>query len=436
MGWIAASLAVVVVIAHAAAWAEPPKPPPKPPVPEVAGRVLSLNEAVAIAMATEPEIQARLSDYAAARARVFRAIAPMLPQVSGSMFFGRQAVVFGVSGVNVQAFDATNNARGQASLSQLLFDFGRNLAETDRERKQADIAKEEIEVQRDDIALAVKEAYFNLLAAKRAIVVTRQALERAQLNLRSARGFYEVGTRPKSDVTRAEVDVANAQVDLIRAQNLEKLARVALNTAMGIPVDTPTEVENILKYEPFVVDHATLLDEALKGRPEYRRAKLRVEAADAAVRRDVRDFFPVVTGNAFYGATTTDFLPVWELGVTLNWNIFDGGAKIARYRESAALREAAEARVRVQQLDIWEEVERASLNIGEAEQRIQAVQKAVESARENFRLAQGRFDAGVGTIIELTDAQLELTRAQLLETETLRDLLVAVAQLERALGRR
>src|SRR5439155_4388 len=94
--------------------------------------------------------------------------------------------------------------------------------------------------------------------AQRLIRVQEQAVERANLNLRSARGFFEVGTRPKSDVARAEVDVANARVDLIRARNAERLARVALNTAMGIPAETPTQVQDNLVYQPITMDHAQL----------------------------------------------------------------------------------------------------------------------------------------------------------------------------------
>ena len=126
-----------------------------------------------------------------------------------------------------------------------------------------------------------------------------QALERAELNLRSARGFFEVGTRPKSDVARAEVDVANARVDLIRARNAERLARVALNTAMGIAVDTPTAGPG----QPRLPDDAARPARSFGPRrcasgPEYRQARLRVDAAEARVRRAFRDFFPDVTGDA------------------------------------------------------------------------------------------------------------------------------------------
>src|SRR2546428_192281 len=135
-------------------------------------------------------------------------------------------------------------------------------------KKLAAVTLEDIELQRQLIALAVKEAYTNMLLAERLIRVNQQALDRAELNLKSARGFFEVGTRPKSDVARAEVDVANAKLTVIQARNAERLARVALNTGMGIEVDTPTQVQDNLVYQPITLDRSKLLATALAQRPE------------------------------------------------------------------------------------------------------------------------------------------------------------------------
>src|SRR2546427_12503965 len=96
-----------------------------------------------------------------------------------------------------------------------------------------DIAPEIVELRRQLISLSVKEAYTNILFAQRLIRVNDQALQRSDLNLKSPRGFYEVGTRPKSDVARAEVDVANAKPSVIQARNPHRLARVAPDTPVA-----------------------------------------------------------------------------------------------------------------------------------------------------------------------------------------------------------
>ena len=312
----------------------------------------------------------------------------------------------------------------------MIFDFGKTFASTDAARRLAESAQEDVELQRQLVTQTVKESFTNINFAVRLIQVNQQAVERAELNLRSARGFFEVGTRPKSDVARAEVDVANAKVDLIRARNAERLARVALATAMGLPATTPLQIQDNLIYQPITMDRARLAEDALRQRPEYRQARLNDEANDARLRRSFRDFFPDIVGGGFYGAARAD------MNLNLNWTIFDGGNRIARYREARANVDAAQARVKASELDISREVEQSINNVIEADERIQAAQVAVASAQENFRLAQGRFDAGVGTILELTDAQLALTQAQNTEAQALADYRIALARLDRAVGRR
>jgi outer membrane protein TolC len=415
-----------------------------PPLPaQILGRQLALEEAVAIALAGQPQIQARLFDYAAARHRVTQALAPMLPQVTASATATRShqttlttSAATGITTPVVIDRQLNQTLFAQVALSQLLFDFGKTLAATDAARKLATVALESVELQRQLIALAVKEAFTNINFSQRLRSVAQAQFDRAQLNLRSARGFYEVGTRPKSDVVRAEVDVANARVDIIRARNAERLARVALNTAMGIDVDTPTQVQDNLVYEPIQFDRPQLRAEALKQRPEHRQAKLQVDVSEAQERLAFRNFMPNLFGTGAYGATRSELNPFWSVGLSLQWTIFDGGNLIGRYQEARANLDASQARVKASELDIIQNVEQAEIIAEEAQERIQAAQAAVASAEENFRLAQGRFDAGVGTILELTDAQLALTQSQNVEAQALSDFRIALYRLDRALGRR
>jgi len=417
-----------------------PAPPANSPQARVFGRILSIDDAVAIALETQPSIQARLGDYAAAAFRVDQEFSRLLPQLSASWTAARSQNAGAVSGTSVTGDGdrtwSTTSSGPRISLSQVLFDFGKTWASTNVARRLAEVALEDTELQRQLVTQTVKESFTNINFAQRLIRVNEQALQRADLNLRSARGFFEVGTRPKSDVTRAEVDVANARVDVIRARNAERLARVALATAMGLPATTPLQIEDNLIYQPVSLDPARLVEEALRQRPESRQARLQADAAEGRLRRASRDFLPDITGSGFYGAQRTDLSEVWELRLSLDWSIFDGGNRIARYREARANLDAAQARVKATELDVSREVEQAQNNVIESQERIQAAQVAVTSAQENFRLAQGRFDAGVGTILELTDAQLALTLAQNTEAQALADYRIALARLDRATGRR
>ncbi len=426
----------------------PPPPAPQSPIPappstQVAGRLLTLEECIAIALEAQPRIQATLADYAAARYRVNQAFSPLLPQLSGLVSATRSNIptvttsaTTGANATVVQTRQWGDSFVAQVQLSQLLFDFGKALAATDAARKLAEVAVEDVELQRQLISLTVKEAYTNTLFSQRLIRVQEQAVERAELNLRSAKGFFDVGTRPKSDVARAEVDVANARVDLIRARNALRTAIVALNIAMAIDVDSQTQIVDNLIYQPITLDRQQLRGDSLRQRPEYRQSKLRAAAAEATERQTFRNFFPDVTGTGAYGGAQTPLNESWSATLSLNWSLFDGGNRIARYQEAKANLEGARARVKSTELDIIQNVEQAEIAVEEAQERILAAQTLVASAQENFRLAQGRFDAGVGTILELTDAQLALTQAQNTESQALADYRIALARLDRAVGRR
>ncbi len=406
--------------------------------PIVVGRVLTVDECIAIALEAQPLIQATLYDYAAARARVREALAPLLPQLAGTASAIQSSSTSTSKGgtKTVSTSSLADTFLAQVQLSQLLFDFGKTLATTQAARKLAEVSAEGVELQRQLIALAVKEAYTNILLAQRLIRVQEQALERAELNLSSAKGFLDVGTQPLSTVVRAEVDVANAKVGLIDARNALRTARVALNTAMAVDASTPTEIRDNLEYEPMTLDREALRTEALRQSPEYRQAKLQSSAAEANVRVASRNFLPDISGTGSYGGTRPELNQTWSLGLAFTWTILDGGRLIAAHQEAKANLGAANARIKAAELALLQNLEQAGIAIEAAQERIQAARVLISSAQENFLLAQGRFDVGVGTILELTDAQLALTQAQNTEAQALADYRISLARLDRAAGRR
>ena len=423
----------------------PPLPPPPPdlsaPLPSAPG-ALTLDAAIAQALTNQPEIQARLKDYDAARFRVDEALSVLLPQITGVASTTKSHAVIvqttpstGVTSVFTSNREFQQTFNTQLQFSQVLFDFGQNGAAVQAARKTADAALSDYANQRLQVSDTVKEAYTNINLARHLTAVAQQSLERAQLNLESARGFYETGAQAFFTVTRAEVDVANAQVALIQARNAEDIARVALNTVMGIAVDAPTEVEDNLIFEPVSLEPAPLHAASLTQRPEYRQAKLRADAFRATVTQMERSFLPTITGNSFIGGFTTSLNPAWSATLAMTWPLFDGGSTIARLREAKANLGAAELRIKQTALTIAQQVEQARVNVREAAQRIEAAKIAVASARENYRLAQGRFEVRVGTIIELTDAQLALTQAQQTQAQALADYRIGLARLDLAVGR-
>jgi outer membrane protein TolC len=278
--------------------------------------------------------------------------------------------------------------------------------------------------------------------------VADAALSRADLNLRSARGFFDVGTKPKSDVTRAEVEVANARVNVIRARNNVRLAETTLANALGLEATRAIEIDDVLVYEPVSIDPAALLSEALGNRPELKQAQARLDQSRAQLSGARAEYWPDFYFQGTYGTSSGDaiigvdgtatpsFGEEWSVSFNLSWNLFQGWFTTNRVKETEALVQTARANAEALELQVRLEVEQAYISVIEAAERISATEKAVESARENLRLAQGRYDAGVGTILDLTEAQLSLTNAEADLVRALTDYRVGLAILQRVVARR
>ena len=210
---------------------------------------------------------------------------------------------------------------------------------------------------------------------------------------------------------------------MIRARNLVRISETTLANALGLEATVPIEIEDNVNYEPVSLDSAQLLAEALGNRPELRQGQARLDSARAQLSGARARYLPDITVNGSAGTSSGDAVVSTNgvAGVSFadNWSIAgqiveplrrflhagqDQGDAGPRRHRPGGLRESR-AQVRL-------EVEQAYITVTETAERIGATEKAIESARENLRLAQGRYDAGVGTILDLTDAQLSLSTAE------------------------
>jgi outer membrane protein len=403
------------------------------------GQVLSLEEAIDLALRQQPTLRSAQQGVNASVARVPQAQSSYYPRLDWVTSVGRSQVFSNSSNSTVQsnAFSTALQAR------QLLYDFGKTGALVDEARANVRLSQSQLEQTREVVVLNVRQTYYQLLQARRLVAVADAQVARADLNLRSARGFFDVGTRPKSDVTRAEVDVANAQVSQIRARNLVRFSEVNLANALGLEATTAIQIQDNLNFEPVQLDLEALRAEALSNRPELAQAKARIDAARAQLSGARAGYLPdlVATGTAggFSGDPELNLFSssqdTWAVAGTLSWNLFQGFFTQSRVKETEANLDAAQANYDSFELQVRLEVEQASILVVEAAERFVATGKAVESARENLRLAQGRYDAGVGTILDLTTAQFDLTNAEADQVRALTDHKLALAALDRAVGR-
>ncbi len=412
------------------------------------GEILTLSKAIDAALANQPTISASQYAVRASEARVGEALSNYYPQVNVSGAYSRispatsslrsTTVTPTTSSTNTASGGGTpyNSYTTTASLSQNVYDFGKTASQVRINRLNTESARFDLSNTRDTVVLNVKQAYFNALQADRNRDVAIQAVKQFQQHLEQARGFFEVGTKAKFDVTKAEVDLSNAELNLIKAENQVRQSRVTLNNAMGIANPPAYTLESNLLYAAFELPFEKAVETAYTQRPDLQSLVKRKEASKESVNLARKGYFPQLTGSANYYYSGTDF-PLergWTYGLNVSVPIFTGFLTKYQVAEAQANLGTVEANERSLRLDIYSQVQQAYLSLREAGERTKTAQLAVRQAKENVELATGRYQEGVGSPLEVTDAVVALSNAEVAYTSALTDYKNAQAAIEKAIG--
>lgn len=282
--------------------------------------------------------------------------------------------------------------------------------------------------------------YFNMLDAANMKALRRESVDRLQAHLDNVMAQYNVGVVARADVLRSEVELANAQQNYISASNQYDVAEATLNNIIGTPLGTTLILKDRLQYEPYDNDMAYCLAYSEQHRPELKQAEYAIDSAEAALVVARSGHMPKVYANASnnWGGTGSNWPgdddENWSVGVTASINVFDSGVTWSRIH--SAQENLAKAKESYRQIkdDVELEVRTDYLNLREAEKRISTTQVAVASAEEDYHIAVVRYQAGVGTNIDVMDAQEALTQAKTNYYQALYNYNTSKAQLNTSMG--
>ena len=292
----------------------------------------------------------------------------------------------------------------------------------------------------NDMRSTVTNGYFMVLQADDMQVLSRESVERLAEHLKNVKAQYDVGVVAKVDVLRSEVELANAQQNLIKAENAYKIAEANFNKIIGLPLATNLFLEDTLNYTPYDKDLEYCLDYAAKNRPELEQAKQGVEAARGQVKVARSGYQPQISAFASQNWATGDgHWPAdeekdWAVGVQASLTIFDTGVTRAKSHAAEANYFSAQEAYRDTVDAVMLDVRSQYLNLREAEKRISTTEVAVSQAEEDYRIAQLRYQAGVGTNTDVLDAQVALTDAQTNYLQSVYDYNISKTNLETAIG--
>lgn len=399
------------------------------------GETLELGKCIDIALKAHPAIRAASYTLKAGESRVGQAKSGYYPQVSGSAGYSRidPSSTAGRSVTTPGAYDSYSSSVG---LSQNLYDFGKTAAQVQIQNLNLDSSRSDLDHAVAQVVFGVRQAYWGLLRAKRNRDVAGEVVGQYGQHLSRAKGFFEVGLKPKFDVTKAEVDLSNARLNLLKAENALRLAQVSLSNAMGLPEAPDYEIIDSLAFLRVNVDLEQALKQAYARRPDLQAVLVKKKSLEETVSLQKKGYYPYVTGNASYG-WGGDRFPLdqgWSVGAMLNVPLFSGLSTKYQVEEARANLEVLKANEETLRQGIFLEVKQAWLNLQEAADRIGAAEIVVRQAAENLELANGRYAAGVGNPIEVTDALVAQSNAKTGFIAALYDYKMAQATLEKATG--
>lgn len=413
-------------------------------------RTVTLDEAIALALQSQPAIVQARGDLDVAYAGKREAIGNYLPTVSFS------------SGISQNSPNRWNPQTQQyiigqrtvsystgLSASLTIFDGLSRLAETRAAGAAVASADATLTNQRFQVMLQTKQAFFNALAAAELVKVTETQVARAEQQLKISKDKLAAGSAIRSDTLRSTVELGNARLQLLNAQ--AQLATAEANLARLIGADGGVHASGAPALPDIAgLDTVALRLEAVSRSPSVQAADAQARSAGAQVRVSQAQYFPTVTASfspSWAGAQNDVWLSPssvanwpqlgtsWSLRFNLSWPLFDGFSRESAMSRSLASRNAAEARAADARRQANATFTQQLAALEAAAQQLAIAEASRAAAEEDLRVQQERYRLGAATIVDVLTSQVSLGQAEVDVVEARLNVLVAKAQIEALLGR-
>ena len=403
-------------------------------------QTLTLAEAHEMALKNHPQIAAANYRVLAAQEVVKESRSAFFPQANlYDSAVGADSTATRIEAGGLNNPSVFNRAAGGLGLSQLLTDFGRTANLTASSKFQAQAESQSANATREQVLLSVDMNYFATLQAQAVMNVATQTMDTRQLLLDQVTLLASNKLKSELDVSFARVALEEGQLLLQRAQNDFDASLASLSTGLGFREFHRFKlIEEPLPVLSDTNDVSALIEAALRDRPEILALLDTRDAALRFARAQSDSRLPTVSAIGVAGASPVhdNRLPDHYAagGLQLSVPVFAGGLFLARQHE-AELRASADAELlRSLEDNVIRDVRIAWLNLNNAHDRFRTTEQLVNHASQAFELAQARYNAGSFSIVELSQAQLELTSAQIAQTNARYDVLIQEANVNYQIG--
>jgi len=396
----------------------------------------NLADCLELALINHPRIKAAYANASAQKAVKNQTLSNYSPRVNIDAGISRiKPDTSAMSGLHSDSY--TKYLLGTIGVSQLVYDFGTTQNQYTIDKLAWESSKTQIEAVVNDVICSVKESYYNLLYAIAKKQVALETVEQYKQMYNQAKAFYEVGTKPKVDVTIASANLSNANTDLIEATNNVDIAVSKLNNAMGLPYVPPYVVDTSIPYQDVDISMKEAVEIANANRPDLKISLLGIEQANQYVKLAKKSYFPSLEfrGNWSMGGrddlTETNW---YDMGGYLSFPVINPFLIRNQIVQAKALYEQEKYNTKSTVNDVYYEIQQSYVRLVDAKERIPSSKLTVKEAKESYDLSKGRYRVGVCDAIELRDAQIQYANAKLAYISALYAYNSAKAQLERAIG--
>jgi len=413
---------------------------------------LTLDKSVQIAYEKSPVMLKARAEIEAAEGMAGQAVAEFLPHLSlsgsaGKYYAEPMTVQMTIAGTP-QAFQYGTDEQADmtsysASLTQSIYKGGRMWSSLAMASKGLEAAKEQLRKISQEVKFDVINAYYGVLKAKKLVELSLQSVKMANNHLERVKAFLKVGMSTRADILRVEVQAAQAEMGLTKAKQGLEIAKNHFNNTLGRELDAPVnliEAEYTSGDVP-VYDYKEILKVAYEDRPDWKQYVLAKRVSEDEVGLAYSGLWPKISlvgnydvGSTRYSSYQSD-TKTWTALLSGSWDIFDGTATYGRIKEARAKLEAQKANQTSVRRGIALEVKDANFAVQSAVENLASASKTEELAKENHEIAELRYDSGVGTNLEVIDAQLALTQARTDFLQAQHDLLIAKARINKVVGR-
>lgn len=402
---------------------------------------LSLNEAIKIALKNNRQFLIAQQNIEKAEARVREAAGAGRLKLDGTATYQRFDKVAKASFGNAQIqLGNIDSKTARISVAQPIDISGTIRSGVRTASLGLEAAQLDYERAKNDLILNVTNAYEGVARAQAFVAVAEEALKNSQERLRITQVQLDTGVAAQFDLLRAQTQVAQNEQAVISARNTLDLAKANLNNLLGRDLNEPVQTEEQASLPPVEQELDALVQTAMQTRPEVQAAEKNIQIADRNILNAKRGILPslALSGQMDFNFNTSTFNPrnrSFTAVAVLSVPVMDGGvtdAKVEQARSDLKIAQITAAQIKE---GVALEVRNAYLNLRDAKQKLEVAERGIAQAAEGLRLARVRFEAGVSTSLEISDAEVAYTQAQTNRVNARYDYLNAYAALQRAIGK-